>query len=219
MPGMRLAEGHYEKRSTADTSPVATSQAFSPPILQTSFHSASVTGCTDRRPYFTSAMPLSFGSALIAASVTGFGSGLSATVVTATHGSPLAAVGSGIDSRVIVKTAVTDVENYLNAADLGLYTSDHESFGLSILESMVHGHPVLATRAGGVPEVMEDGVTGFMLDPGDVAGFVDRLDAIVEAPERYRSLGERGRLRARELFSADRIVGEYLDYYHEVLEA
>jgi len=125
----------------------------------------------------------------------------------------------GIDSRVIVKTAVTDVENYLNAADLGLYTSDHESFGLSILESMVHGHPVLATRAGGVPEVMEDGVTGFLLDPGDVAGFVDRLDAIVEAPERYRSLGERGRLRARELFSADRIVGEYLDYYHEVLEA
>src|SRR4029079_1521843 len=100
MPGMRLAEGHYEKRSTADTSPVATSQAFSPPILQTSFHSASVTGCTDRRPYFTSAMPLSFGSALIAASVTGFGSGLSATVVTATHGSPLAAVGSGNDSRV-----------------------------------------------------------------------------------------------------------------------
>jgi len=125
----------------------------------------------------------------------------------------------GIDSRVIVKTAVTDVENYLNAADLGLYTSEHESFGLSILESMFHGHPVLATRAGGVPEVMEDGVTGFLLETGNVAAFVDRLDAIVEAPERHRDLGERGRLRAQELFSADRIVGEYLDYYHEVLEA
>lgn len=125
----------------------------------------------------------------------------------------------GIDSRVIVKTAVTDVENYLNAADLGLYTSDHESFGLSILESMFHGHPVLATRAGGVPEVMVDGQTGFMLEVGDVGAFVDRLDAIVENPERYRDLGERGRQRARALFSADRIVGEYLDYYQEVLES
>jgi glycosyltransferase involved in cell wall biosynthesis len=125
----------------------------------------------------------------------------------------------GIESRVIVKAAVTDVENYLNAADLGLYTSDHESFGLSILESMFHGHPVLATRAGGVPEVMVDGQTGFMLEAGDVGAFVERLDAIVENPERYRDLGERGRQRARALFSADRIVGEYLDYYQEVLES
>src|SRR5262245_17810905 len=73
---------------------------FSPPILLTSFHSASVTGCTDRRPYLTKAMSLSFVSALIAASVTGFGNGLSATVVTATHGSFFSAVGSAKDSRI-----------------------------------------------------------------------------------------------------------------------
>src|SRR5580693_6909446 len=68
---------------------------FMPPILQTIFHSSAVTGCTDRRPYFTSAMPLSFGSALIAASVTGFGSGSTAPVVTATQDSSFLAVGSG----------------------------------------------------------------------------------------------------------------------------
>ena len=123
----------------------------------------------------------------------------------------------GIESRVMVMPPVPDVENYLNAADLGLYTSDYESFGLSILESMFHRHPVLATRAGGVPEVVIDGETGFLPPPGDIGAFVERLDAIVENPERFRDMGERGHERARTLFSADRIVGQYLDYYREVL--
>src|SRR5215475_2677682 len=74
---------------------------FSPPILQTSFHSASVTGCTDRRPYFTSAISLSFDSALTAASVTGLANDFSAAVCTATHASFFAAVGSVKDSRTI----------------------------------------------------------------------------------------------------------------------
>ena len=125
----------------------------------------------------------------------------------------------GISSRITVMASVPDVENYLNAADLGLYTSDHEIFGLSILESMFHRHPVLATRAGGVPEVVVDQETGFLLPVGDIGGFAERLDAIVEEPERYRGLGERGCDRARALFSSDRIVGEYLDVYRQVLES
>jgi len=123
----------------------------------------------------------------------------------------------GIESRVAVMHSVPDVENYLNAADLGFYTSEHESFGLSILESMFHGHPVLATRAGGVPEVVVEGETGFLLPVGDIDGFAARLDAIVDEPQRYRSMGERGRERAATLFSSERIVGEYLDFYRQVL--
>jgi len=124
----------------------------------------------------------------------------------------------GIASRITVMTSVPDIENYLNAADLGLYTSDHESFGLSILESMFHRHPVLATRAGGVPEVVVDGETGYLLPVGDIDGFVSRLDAIIEDPERYRGMGDRGRERADALFSSEKIVGEYLDFYREVLD-
>src|SRR5437868_15348797 len=67
---------------------------FIPPILQTIFHSSAVTGCTDRREYFTSAISLSFGSALIAASVTGFGNGLPVSVGTAIQGSRLSRLGS-----------------------------------------------------------------------------------------------------------------------------
>jgi N-acetyl-alpha-D-glucosaminyl L-malate synthase BshA len=123
----------------------------------------------------------------------------------------------GIEDRVTVLTSVPDVENYLAAADLGLYTSDHESFGLSILESMYHRHPILATRAGGVPEVVVDGETGFLSPPGEVDLIVQRLDAIVENPGRFREMGERGYERARTLFAADRIVEEYLAYYGEVI--
>jgi len=123
----------------------------------------------------------------------------------------------GIEPRVTVMNSVPDIENYLNAADLGFYTSDHESFGLSILESMFHGHPVLATRAGGVPEVVVDGETGFLLPVGDIDGFVARLDTIVDEPQLFRGMGERGRERAATLFSSERIVGEYLDFYRQVL--
>jgi N-acetyl-alpha-D-glucosaminyl L-malate synthase BshA len=124
----------------------------------------------------------------------------------------------GIEQRVTVLTSVLDIENYLNAADLGLYTSDYESFGLSILESMFHRLPVLATSTGGVPEVVEDGETGFLLPVGDIGGFAARLDAIIEDPDRYRVMGEKGGERARALFSAERIVGEYLDFYRQVIE-
>lgn len=123
----------------------------------------------------------------------------------------------GIEKRVTVLTSVPDVENYLNAADLGLYTSDYESFGLSILESMYHRHPVLATRAGGVPEVVLDGETGFLAPPGDIGRFVERLDEIAGNPERFRPMGERGHERARTLFSSERIVEQYLDCYRQVL--
>ncbi|MBZ5639532.1 MAG: N-acetyl-alpha-D-glucosaminyl L-malate synthase BshA [Acidobacteriia bacterium] len=125
----------------------------------------------------------------------------------------------GIEPRVTVLASVPDIENYLDAADLGLYTSDHESFGLSILESMFHRLPVLATRTGGVPEVVADGENGFLLPVGDIEGFAGRLDAIIEDPERYRFLGEKGGERARALFSAERIVGEYLDFYRQVIES
>jgi len=123
----------------------------------------------------------------------------------------------GIEPLVTVMNSVPDVENYLNAADLGLYTSDYESFGLSILESMFHRHPVLATRAGGVPEVVADGESGFLAPPGDIGAFVGKLDALIEDPERSRAMGERGYERARTLFSSDRIVGQYLDFYREVI--
>ena len=92
--GKRVRALPFEGQNFGALEPIGGSYDFMPPILQTSFHSLSVTGCTDRREYLTSAMSFSFGSAFTAASVTGFGSGSTAPVVTATQGPPSLAVGS-----------------------------------------------------------------------------------------------------------------------------
>ena len=123
----------------------------------------------------------------------------------------------GIEHQVEVKEYVLDIENYLNAADLGLYTSEHESFGLSILECMFYGHPVLTTNAGGILEVVVDGETGFAYPVGDTASFVEGLDYLIDNPARLRELGAAGQKRAGELFNSERIVNHYLDYYRKIL--
>ena len=72
----------------------------------------------------------------------------------------------GLEDRVIVREKVNDIEDYLQAADLGLFTSETESFCLSILEAMCFACPSVATRVGGIPEVIEDNVTGLLVPFG-----------------------------------------------------
>jgi L-malate glycosyltransferase len=75
----------------------------------------------------------------------------------------------GLEDRVVVREKVVEIEDYLQAADLGLFTSDTESFCLSILEAMCFGCPSVARRVGGIPELVEDNATGILV-PGDDAG-------------------------------------------------
>ncbi|MGI9172971.1 MAG: N-acetyl-alpha-D-glucosaminyl L-malate synthase BshA [Chthoniobacterales bacterium] len=120
--------------------------------------------------------------------------------------------------RVIVKEAVRDVEEFLNAADAGLYTSESESFGLSILETLFHGKPVVAFRVGGIPEVVVDQRMGFLHPFGDTAALAHSLSMLADSPALAREMGERGRQQAQENFTADRIVPAYETLYRRVLE-
>ena len=119
--------------------------------------------------------------------------------------------------RVMVKEQVRDVEEYLNAADAGLYTSENESFCLSILETLFHAKPVVAFRVGGIPEVVIDGEVGFLHPFGDVEALARSLTLLAESPALAQQLGERGRQRAEANFTADRIVPEYEALYRRVL--
>ncbi|HEX4640535.1 MAG TPA: N-acetyl-alpha-D-glucosaminyl L-malate synthase BshA [Chthoniobacterales bacterium] len=122
----------------------------------------------------------------------------------------------GLCERVIVKEQVREVEEYLNAADAGLYTSEHESFGLSILETLFHGKPVVAFRVGGIPEVVVDGENGFLHSFGDVAAVAGSITRLADSPELARTLGESGRQRAEDNFTAERVVPEYEALYRRV---
>jgi N-acetyl-alpha-D-glucosaminyl L-malate synthase BshA len=121
----------------------------------------------------------------------------------------------GVRDRVIVRQNTAVVDEYLEAADAGLYTSEYESFGLGILETMFYGKPVVAFDVGGVPEVVGDSCPLYPF--GDLSAAAAGLDALVESPELARELGERSRNRALERFSADRIVPQYEALYRRIV--
>jgi L-malate glycosyltransferase len=117
--------------------------------------------------------------------------------------------------NMIVKEDAAAVEEILPASDAGLYTSENESFGLSILETLFFGKPVVAFRIGGIPEVVGD--TARLHDFGDIGGMAASLDALIDSPETAKQLGERGRERAEKLFTAARVVPEYEALYRRVI--
>ena len=118
---------------------------------------------------------------------------------------------------VVLRQNTAAVDEYLQAADAGLYTSEYESFGLSILETMFYGKPVVAFGVGGIPEVIGDACPLYAF--GDVVAAAAGLDALIESPSLAGQLGKRSRSRAAETFSADRIVPRYETLYGHVVAA
>jgi N-acetyl-alpha-D-glucosaminyl L-malate synthase BshA len=122
----------------------------------------------------------------------------------------------GLEEKVIVRKNVNTIEDYLQAADLALITSDSESFCLSILEAMFFGCPGVATKVGGIPEVMEDGVTGLLTPAGDVEALARAVESLLSDPARRAALGESALSRARAKFSSSLIVPQYVALYRKV---
>jgi N-acetyl-alpha-D-glucosaminyl L-malate synthase BshA len=119
----------------------------------------------------------------------------------------------GLADRVSFLGGQEYIEDILPVADAFLLPSLHESFGLSVLEAMAVGVPVVATAGGGTREVVEDGVSGFLRDPLDLEGMVAALRAILSDPDLARSMGEAARTRTLESFRVDNVLPQYLDLY------
>jgi glycosyltransferase involved in cell wall biosynthesis len=124
-----------------------------------------------------------------------------------------------LEDRIIVREKVLDIEDWLQAADLGIFTSELETFCLSILEGMSFACPSVSSRVGGIPEVVEDNVSGMLVPFGDVAAMAAAVEALMRDPARRRELGRAAQVRARALFSADAIVPRYQELYHRVCGA
>ena len=108
------------------------------------------------------------------------------------------------------------VASLLRESDLFILPSQTESFGLAALEAMACGSPVVATRAGGIPEVVDDGVNGILEPVGSVEAMGRRAVELLRDPARHAAMREAAIAKARE-FSADRIVPMYETLYQEVL--
>jgi L-malate glycosyltransferase len=122
----------------------------------------------------------------------------------------------GIEDRVIVRERVTDIEDYLQAADLGLFSSETESFCLSLLEAMWFGCPSVSTEVGGIPEVMTSGKDGLLVPPGDAAALARGVETLLQDTTLRARLGRSAQRRARSHFSADEIVPQYEALYRRV---
>lgn len=122
----------------------------------------------------------------------------------------------GLVDRMIVREKVNDIEDYLQVGDIGLYTSETESFCLSILEAMCFGCPSVSTRVGGIPEVVEDNRSGLLVPSGDVTALAGALEALIDDETRRRTLGRAAQARARERFSAEVIVPRYEALYRRL---
>lgn len=124
----------------------------------------------------------------------------------------------GLSDHVEFVGKSLEVEKLIGNSDLLLSTSGSESFGLTIAEAMSCGVPVVATRVGGVPEVMRDGVDGILAPVGDVQTLAEAAIAILSEPSRAKRMGDAGRQRVLDTFRLDSIVDRYEQLYRAVLE-
>lgn len=124
----------------------------------------------------------------------------------------------GVAGDVLFLGKQNDVQEKLSQADLFLLPSQLESFGLAALEAMACEVPVIATNVGGVPEVVEHGVDGFLVEPGDVATAGKYAIDLLSRADRGREMGHQARIDARKKFCANDVIPHYERYYEQVLE-
>ena len=109
------------------------------------------------------------------------------------------------------------IVDYLSAADVLLLPSEQESFGLAALEAMACEVPVIASRVGGIPEVVTDGETGFLSAVGDVAKMAEDATRLVADEKLRKEMGARARASAISRYSTDMVIPQYINFYEEVL--
>ncbi len=124
----------------------------------------------------------------------------------------------GVGGDVLFLGKHASVEELLSCADLFLLPSVSESFGLAALEAMACGTPVIGYRTGGLPEVVEDGVNGFLLPVEDVQGMAEAGLRLLSDPDLHTRFRTAARVAAVERFSTDQVVPRYENYYRSIMD-
>ena len=123
----------------------------------------------------------------------------------------------GVYDKCIFVGKQPKIVDYLSAADVLLLPSEQESFGLAALEAMACEVPVVASRVGGIPEVVTDGETGFLSEVGDVDKMSVDAARLLSNPTLRRDMGKRGRESAVSRYRTDIVIPQYIDFYNRVL--
>ncbi|MDX6611932.1 MAG: L-malate glycosyltransferase [Blastocatellia bacterium] len=123
----------------------------------------------------------------------------------------------GIAEHCVFVGKQANIVEYLSTADVLLLPSEQESFGLAALEAMACEVPVIATKVGGLPEVVDDGDTGYLSAVGDIEKMGADAARLVKDESLRRAMGQRARESAVSRYSTDRIIPQYIEFYERVL--
>ena len=126
----------------------------------------------------------------------------------------------GIEKNVVFTGFWSDVPEITAILDISVLPSFYEGMGRVVLEAMAAGKPMVACRVGGVPEFVEDGVTGYLISPGDVDALVERLKTLIGDSDLRQKMGQQGAQRMRNEHSAETMVNRIHQVYkrHWVVE-
>jgi len=114
--------------------------------------------------------------------------------------------------------ALLDQAHLLVAPSVTGRDGDQEGIPVAMMEAMAMGLPVLSTRHSGIPELVEDGRSGFLVAERDVQALADRLDSLLSCPERWPAMGEAGRRRVESEFDIDRLNDALVETFRRVLD-
>ncbi len=123
----------------------------------------------------------------------------------------------GMNGHVVFVGKQSNISDYLGVADVFLLPSELESFGLAALEAQACEAPVVATRIGGIPEVVTEGETGFLSDVADVDKMAKDTLRLLANEDLRRSFGEAGRRLAVERYSTEKIIPQYIAFYEKIV--
>ncbi len=124
----------------------------------------------------------------------------------------------GMEEHTVFVGKQANISEYLGVADVFLLPSELESFGLAALEAQACEVPVIATRIGGIPEVVNDGESGFLSDVGDVGKMSADTLILFRDEEKRRAFGTRGRELAVQRYSTDKIIPQYIGFYEKIVK-
>ena len=123
----------------------------------------------------------------------------------------------GVGERVVFLGHREDTDALLQALDIFVLPSLSEGIPMALLEAMAAARPIVASRVGGIPEIIEDGVDGYLVEPMDVNNLAERCRRLIESPDVARKMGEQGRVRVEREFSATAMADRVVSVYKELL--
>ena len=122
-----------------------------------------------------------------------------------------------IADKVIFCGFRNDLDRILPCLDLVVHPAEMEGLGVSLLQAAAAGVPIIASRIGGIPEIVHDGLNGYLVEAGDVSGLTGRVTTILAEPEKARRLGSAGLKMVQSRFSIGAMVDGNLSVYRDVL--